>query len=215
VFILLRIVLPLFASTSAAAACEMIDGRRDMPSCFHKEADLLMSIGSGSGLSEAATGVIIFEGWQECLRAALTLVEKGAFGDEMDGFDLSHEDIGDEDGVVTLMDTDDRLLPPKLSHDPEREVVDAEGGLDAAEQAAHEPLLVRCLFCGKESVDLPFSRLRSPSSHWTTLSRLASSSLCKGVRPGRELYDRDGWLAGHERRLSCPSENRSWWVLRS
>lgn len=178
-------LLLLFPSTSATAASETINGRRDEPSCFREGVVVPRSTGSGSGLSEAATGTILFEGWQECLRGALTLFDKGDFGEDgTDGLDLSHEDMGEEDGVVAAIDADDRLLPPKLSHDPEREVVDAEGGLDAAEQAAHGPLLVRCLFCGDKSVDLPLSRLRSPSSHSTTLSKLARSSLCSGVGPG-------------------------------
>jgi hypothetical protein len=212
VLIRLRMVLLLFTSASTGVVGETIDGRRDRPSCFREGSE---STGIGSGLSEAATGVIQSEGWQECVRGALAFTSKEVFGDEMVGFALSHEDIGDEDGVVTVVGAEDRLLPPKLSHDPEREVVDAEGGLDAAEQAAHEPLLVRCLLRGDVSVDLPFSRLRSPSSHSTTLSRLVRSSVCKGVRLGRELYARDGWLVGHEWRLSCPSENRSRRILRS
>lgn len=192
--ILLRIVL-LFTSASMVVECVTIACRRDTHCCSPEE---IKSMGIGSGLSETATGVILFEVWQECVSEALASSDEEDFGEEMVGFDLSHEEMGDEDGVVTVVDIDDRLLPPKLSHDPDREVVDAEGGLDTAEQAAHEPLLVRCLFRGDVSVDLPFSRLRSPSSHSTTFRRLARSSVCKGVRLGCELYDREGWLIGHE-----------------
>lgn len=118
--------------------------------------------------------------------------------------DLSQVEMGDVAGVVAAVDTEARLLPKDSQELVRESAVPALVVLDmlmmllreemvlgtervAAQHAAHDVDLVTGL-----SAPLPLTRLRSSSSHCTTLSRLLKSSdwaragwsVCEGGKRG-------------------------------